>query len=205
MMRIAIGSLLLVCLAACTPQVQDLRLEQVRPLSSSDRIERPIDGLPWPQDGILVELSTGADLRRLMPATGFQTFFPHALRCSEVGGPGAALDDAAARIATGSLSDSIGSLPPSTSDRPSSVPPRSDGRFIYSLPIARLSYAREQPRAAADFERNPGIFHDLRRDEEDICIYGRGWMFLQGVWRTNIVTVPYSAIRAALDGRSTGR
>jgi hypothetical protein len=148
---------------------------------------------------VVAELSTASDLRGLMPRTSLHTFFGITLRCAELASPGDEADWSPNRIAAGFFTDSIGPLPPSTRDPPGGVLPRSDGRFLYSLPIARLSYAREQPRTAEEFERNPNIFHDLRRDADDICVYGRGWTFLRGVWRTNIVVIPYPAIRAALD------
>lgn len=193
--------LLAFVLTACSPEIGDLRLEGVRPLTPSDRFETYLG--PWSSEGLVAEFSTRSDLRQLMPATGFNTFFAHALRCTGLTHPNAATDDSEARIAAGFFTDSIGSLPPSTSDPPGGVLPRSDGRFLYSLPIARLSYAREQPRTAEEFERNPNIFHDLRRDQDDICVYGRGWTFLRGVWRTNIVVIPYPAIRGALDASTS--
>jgi hypothetical protein len=188
-------------LTACAPDVRELRLQTVRPIKVSDRFDAY--GGPWSDDGVVAEFSTASDLRGLMPGTSMHTFFAITLRCAQLDRPDDATDWSSARIAAGFFTDSIGPLPPSTRDTPGSVLPRSDGRFLYSLPIARLTYAREQPRTAAEFERNPNIFHDLQRDADDICLYGRGWTFLRGVWRTNIVTIPYAAIRAALDASAS--
>jgi hypothetical protein len=71
------------------------------------------------------------------------------------------------------------------------------------LPIPLQTFARQQPIDGAGYVVRSVIYHDLRRNSDDLCVFARGWTYFQGVWRSNTVIIPYADIRAALNPSPT--
>lgn len=203
--KLFIGAFVLV--GACAPHINDVRLESVRPVAGTQIPTRTPEHDEQRFGGIVVEFSSESDLRRQVARFG-TSFFAVVERCmgrTHIDD----LWDPDARIGTGDFFDEFGVLSdagrgsPANPERPSPVSgePR-DGRFFFRLPIHLETYAQQQPIVAGRVVRSV-IYHDLRRDMEDLCVFARGWTYLAGVWRSNTVVIPYSSIRAALDRSPT--
>ncbi len=199
--RLFVGAFVLV--GACAPHINDVRLENVRPVADTQIPTRTPEHDEQRFGGIVVEFSSESDLRRQVARFG-TSFFAVVERCA-----GRThiddLWDPNARIGTGDFFDEFGVL--SDAGRSSLANPERlsavsgeprDGRFFFWLPIHLETYAQQQPIVAGRVVRSV-IYHDLRRDMEDLCVFARGWTYLAGVWRSNTVVIPYSSIRAALD------
>lgn len=199
--KLLIGALVL--LGACGPRINDVRLESVRSIAGIQVPTRSPEHDAQRFGGIVVEFSSESDLRRHVARFG-TSFFAVVERCAGR----THIDDLwepDARIGAGDFFDVFGVLSdagrgsPANPERPSPVSGEArNGRFFFRLPIHLETYAQQQPIVAGRVVRSV-IYHDLRRDMEDLCVFARGWTYLAGVWRSNTVVVPYSSIRGALD------
>jgi hypothetical protein len=196
----------LVLLAGCATNIHDMRLESVRPIAGMHFPNHGTALDPERRGGVVAEFSSKRDLRRQV-ARFADNFSPIVERCAE----DARLDNVgwgAESIGDGNILDDLGFLVEDGYRRGyemrylgvvSGVP--RNGRYFFQLPIAMMSLSLHQPIVDRRVMRGV-VYHDLRRDPEDLCFYVRGFTFFQGVWRSNTVVIPYDAIRAALDPSS---
>lgn len=183
-----------------------MRLESVSPVTARNTPPRTYYGFREPLEGggVMVEFSSTQDMRRAAARSG-ASFFAFVQRCAER----ANIDDLRLLewkqgVAKDNFIDEFGFL--ADADKPSlpnwkhigetAGKPR-EGRFYFRLQIYLITNGEWEKNADGTFER--GIYHDLRRDHEDLCVYARGTTSLFVVWRSNTVVIPYQAIRAALD------
>jgi hypothetical protein len=197
----------LVLLAGCATNIHDMRLESVRPIAG---LHFPYHGTqrdPERRGGVVAEFSSKRDLRRQIARFG-DSFFVIVERCTERG----RIEDlgwlTAESVGHGILLDDLGLLAEAGYNSLSEIQrlgavfgvPR-NGRYFFQLPIVMMTLSRNPPIVDRRVMRGV-VYHDLRRDPEDLCFYVRGFTFFQGVWRSNTVVIPYDAIRAALDPSS---
>lgn len=192
----------LVLLAGCATNISDMRLESVRTVPA---MRFPTGGPAHngDSDGVVVEFSSKRDLRRQVARVGI-SFFAVVERCEgRIHIDHSAWD--AERVGHEGFFDELGELAQagrgSAADprhlEPASGVPR-NGRFFFQLAIPSLTYARRQPIDSAGFVVRSVIYHDLRRNSDDLCAFARGWDPLRGVWRSNTVVIPFETIREAL-------
>lgn len=202
--RILPCAAVLLLLAGCATNVSDVRLERVVPITG---MELPSSGFtardPESLDGVIAEFSSTRDLRRQV-ARFSDGFVAVVERCAGPTGTGGPVWEGEL-IGYDGFSDEFGKI--RDAGRAIGADPRHleaaygvprNGRFFFQLAIPARTYARRQPIDSAGYVVRSVIYHDLRRDTDDLCVFGRGWSILQGVWRSNTVIIPYGAIRAAL-------
>lgn len=195
---------LLLLLAGCASNISDVRLERVVPITAMELPPSrftPRD--PESLDGVIAEFSSTRDLRRQVARFG-DSFLAVVERCaghSRTGGPvwdGELVGYEGFSDEFGKIRDAgraIGADPRHL-EAASAVP--RNVRFFFQLAIPAQTYARRQPIDSAGYVVRSVIYHDLRRDSDDLCVFARGWAIFQGVWRSNTVVIPHDAIRAAL-------
>jgi hypothetical protein len=193
-------------LAGCASDISDMRLESVRPVPE---MRLPTGGPAHDSrsDGLVAEFSSKRDLRRQVAhfATSFFVFVERCEGRTLIGDP----VWGAERIGHEGFFDELGEL--REAGRGSVADPRGvetasgvprNGRFFFKLAIPSQTFARRQPIDSAGYVVRSVIYHDLRRNSDDLCVFARGWNYVQGVWRSNTVVIPYADIRAALNPSS---
>lgn len=198
----------LVLLAGCATDVSDMRLESVRRVAGMQfPTDRPSDD-PQSAGGVVAEFSSERDMRQQVARFG-DSFFAVVERCAgrtRIDGP----VWGAERVGHGDFFDDLGVL--AQAGRGSPADPQRlgavsgvarNGRFFFQLPIPLQTFARQQPIDGAGYVVRSVIYHDLRRNSDDLCVFARGWTYFQGVWRSNTVIIPYTDIRAALNPSPT--
>jgi len=194
----------LVLLAGCATDISDMRLESVRPIAGMQFPTSEPGHDPQSYGGVVAEFSSERDMRRQVARFG-DSFFAVVERCAGR----THTDDpvwGAERVGHGDFFDDLGVL--AQAGRGSAADPwrlgavsgvPRNGRFFVQLPIPLQTFARQQPIDGAGYVVRSVIYHDLRRNSDDLCVIARGWTYFQGVWRSNTVVIPYDDIRAALN------
>ena len=207
MTRLARGTFCCIFLlvGACATNVNDVRLESIRPIAAMQFPNSGDSGDdPRRFGGVVAEFSSAWDWRRQVARFGL-SFFAVVERCA-----GRTHIDDPSRprqwISHGQFVDELGTL--AQAGRGSSGDPRRlspvagvprNGRFYFLLPIHLEGYATERPNNLLGWEtrRLPDL--DLPRAPDDLCVFARGWTVPDGIWSSNTVVIPYADIRAALD------
>ncbi len=191
-------------LAGCATDISDMRLESVRPIAGMQFPTNGPEHGPQSSGAVVAEFSSERDVRRQVARFG-DSFFAIVERCAgrtHIGDPVWGTE----RVGHGDLADDLGVL--AQAGRGSATDPwrvgavsgvPRNGRFFFQLPIPLQTLARRQPIDGAGYVVRSVIYHDLRRNSDDLCFFARGWTYFQGVWRSNTVVIPYDAIRAALN------
>lgn len=194
----------LVQLGACATNIEDMRLERLTPVTATNAPPPRYPGDDFGQfGGIIAEFSSARDMRR-QTAWSETNLYPVVARCAGR----THLDDHQrheGQIGSGDFFDDFGVLadagryPEVDAGRMAPTEgERRNGRFFFRMQIHMTTYARRRPSAIMD-PTSIFIYHDLRRDQDDLCIYARGGHFLGFIWLSNTVVIPYAAIREALD------
>jgi len=194
-------------LAGCATDISDMRLESVRPIAAMAFPASEPQHDPQSYGGVVAEFSSERDMRRQVTRFG-DSFFAVVERCAGR----TYIDDpvwGAERIGHGDFVDNLGimsqascgsSADPLRLGAVSGVP--RNGRFFFQLPIQLETFARQQPINGAGYVIRSIIYHDMRRNSDDLCVFARGWTYFQGVWRSNTVVISYDAIRVAINTKS---
>jgi hypothetical protein len=201
-------TLLLVALmivAACASDIDDLRLESVRPIEAVELPPTLALGVdPRRFGGIVAEFSTEQDLRA-HAARSSASFRAYVERCA---GRTHIEDTMFPRlwISRGDFSDDLGVL--AEAGRPIGTDPLRvgpvagvprEGRFFVLLPIHLMAFAWERQNDNSGWTIRRVAERDVLQAPDDLCVFARGASYLEPVWRSNTVVIPFAAIRAALD------
>jgi len=194
----------LLLLAGCATNISDMRIESVRTVPGMRFPTGGPEHNSQSDDGVVVEFSSKRDLRRQVARFG-DSFFAVVERCEGR----THIDDPvwdAERVGHEGFFDDLGVLveagrgsaaDPLRLGAVSGVP--RNGRFFFQLAIPLQTFARQQPIDGVGYVVRGVIYHDLRRNSDDLCVFARGWTYFQGVWRSNTVVISNDAIRAAIN------